>query len=295
MKSIITIKNIIIAIAIFLNVTFPVYSLPNQTYENFQIWVKNHKFLSPWAEAVFSPYEKFNKLEDGANQDFIVFRRLQDNWFIDIRVDYGYFDKTTKLNKDSKEEYTQISLVKKEYSPNKEFDELNHSEEGAIYDDHRPWLNIDCKDLWDRKNSTATELLKHAYSQEIADDFSSSKLVFNGEYIFSRASDGVDDQIDGNDVPFVITSDLLDNFNLMYIERRPNTQIYEGKYFSYIVRNKAWIVKNKSCRILEIVDKSIGHKKVQAVNKNIKVLNDWIAKKNKLEEERIKPADIKVN
>ncbi len=258
-------KQILLSTAILLGTSLPVYALPGQNKNQLKSWVKNHGFLSTWLQEIRTV---------GSPSSFLAYRELKDQWFVDIR---SYVDDTG--NTISRE---TVFLTKKTMAAQSEHEEsIGSSDYDSL--DKRRWTDVECKNVWQRGNATATQLLTSIYGKAIADDFNSSKLVYQGPIFqhpvyFDTAEAKVDLDINGK--PMELNS--LTPFDEGHI-------IYLGKKYGYTNETYGKIGTMKLCG-LEIIPLSAASTRAGIYSHNNAVYKRLMGKK----QIRDVPADISV-
>jgi len=253
-------------------------ALPGETYGNVSKWVKNHKFLTPWLTGFSTDQEDVHY----DNYEFLAFRQLQDNWFLDITLNFGGRD--SKFNAEKKEVLSTLELKKKVY------------DKSAIdLWDKRPWRNLHCKDIWSRQDETANQLLNEVYGKQVADDFQKSKLIYEGAFwVALDFGWGHNSVLDSNLFP--ANASLVSERGMAPVDEGV-IQILLGEKYGYIWSEKFLYLpdnEDAKCPSLTIVSKQMAQKNANILTHNLKLYEVWEQKKSH-NQQRSAPANIKID
>lgn len=277
-------KKIFLAITSLLLV-FPANALPGQKTEQVTSWIKQHKFLSPWYEGNLTHYP------EGI---FITgFRRLQDNWFIDVGIKLENTKEFLKTEGRNEKKLIQDAIVTEEtlYLLQKKYAAVDKEE----YPNVRPWKNVDCKDVWNKDNETAKLLLQNIYSKAVSDDFANAKMIYKGKHATTKHwGYGV-----YTDYPSVQTMEEAEEYGMTEFN---DTEIHLGKLYSYRrLTHENYFYDRESnpndkrgCVYLAIESPEKGVWRASTLSNNQKLFSQWKALEAK-KNERIKPADISID
>lgn len=205
-----------------------------------------------------------------------AFRQLQDNYFIDVII---------SLDRNKLSFSETLSLEKKKFLTDDEFSELD---EYRRTQDPRRWDMIESKHVWTRNDQTAFMLLEKIYGKGLADDFKSSKLVYNGLEYYVRAGDSIDRY----------KLDLSWNLPIEILGR---VTIYKGSKWIYEVTDRSYLELGDETKIhpdlllkqLTIKRISDGLNELPILAHNQKLYEKYQAGKA-AKELKNRPADIKI-
>lgn len=198
-------KQIVLSAMFLVGVSLPVQALPGQSKDHIKSWTKNHGFLSTWLQEIRGV---------GNPTVLLAYRELKDQWFVDVRSYLGDDYKTIASE--------TVFLVKKMPVAQSEHESMAIGHYDSL--DKRRWEDVECKNVWQRGNATATQLLTAIYGKAVADDFNGAKLVFQGPIFqhpiyFDTAEAKVDQDIDGK--PMEINSlTPLDEGHIIYLGKK---------------------------------------------------------------------------
>lgn len=272
-------KRLMIALGLVAASVAPASALPGQTYQELDRWVKGHKFLTPWL--IGDTGAKYN-----ADSSVMAFRQLEDNWFIDISMEYSCLSKVftdpygspplKNPKMDRKHCFEELFLNKKTYAKS-----------AGNEMDPRPWETTAYKDIWSRDNSSAYDLLKNIYGKDVAEDYKSSSMVYDGSVYLVKNFGW------GNSALHPQRENIKDARELS-MTHVSSTQMFKGnKYYYQAIRsdnNSTEVVINPSLIVMHTAD---GIERTSILNHNAKIFEQYSGyRQNTLD--RAEPARIKI-
>ncbi|MGE3724971.1 MAG: hypothetical protein AB7I41_05445 [Candidatus Sericytochromatia bacterium] len=253
-------KKILLLTSVFVSICHSAYALPGDKYQDTINWINRHPFLATY---YIGPLDSMDVWR------IIAFRQLQDNVFLDIELSYPTSNRMGDKKADLVEE--TLSLVKRKYNRDKEISQ---------YTDSRLWEDVEYLDIWTRENSKAQLLLTKVYSKSLADDFSRSKLIFQGtEYTEETRGEYVREQIQKNS-------------QFKIFAWAENVKIYLGEKYGYEVSSTG-LLGNRDYVALKIRSRSEATKDSNILKNNIRMYKDFMSKEES-SQKRNSPADIKI-
>ena len=197
-----------------------------------------------------------------------------------------YFDGESASLLKRRIDQDRLFLLKKEYNPDKE-----------THPGGRKWDNIACKDIWERNNATAYQLMEKAYSKEIAEDFKNSRLIFDGTYaIVTRIGWGHLD-VDPTPANFddAKTWKMINEYpaKVFLGKKYAYRRAYQPNYLYNEVADVPHNIPEKSCTFLSIQSIDRGKQDANILSANQKVYERWSALESN-KNNRLKPANISV-